>query len=64
VVRQISTVYDHFWNGKWSVPISALAKRNYTKKDFLRIQKKMDQKISKLNFPYPLDQDIKALKRI
>ncbi len=63
VVRQISTVYDHFWNGKWSVPISALAKRTYTKKDLSRIQKMMDQKISKLNFPYPLDQDVKALRK-
>ncbi len=63
VVRQISTVYDHFWNGKWSVPISALAKRTYTKNDLLRIRKMMNQKISKLNFPYPLDQDVKTLRR-
>ena len=63
VVRQISTVYDHFWNGKWSVPISALVKRTYTTKDLFRIKKMVDQKISKLNFPYPLDQDIKTLRR-
>lgn len=63
VVRQISTVYDHFWNGKWSVPISALAKRTYTRKDLLRIQEMMKQKISKLNFPYPLDQDVKTLRK-
>ena len=63
VVRQISTVYDHFWNGKWSVPINALTKRTYTQKDLLRIQEMMKQKISKLDFPYPLDQDVKTLKR-
>ena len=63
VVRQISTVYDNFWNGKWSVPISALAKRTYTHKDLLRIQEMMKQKISKLNFPYPLDQDVQTLRR-
>lgn len=63
VVRQISTVYDHFWNGKWSVPINALTKRTYTQEDLLRIQKMMKQKISKLDFPYPLDQDVKTLRR-
>jgi len=62
VVRQISSVYDHFWNGKWSVPISALTKRSYTKEDLVRIQQFMDQKIAKLNFPYPLNQDVKTLR--
>ena len=64
VVRQISSVYDHFWNGKWSVPISALTKRTYMKNDLLKIQKMMDQKISKLNFPYPLDRMSKHLETI
>ncbi|MEA3492751.1 MAG: phospholipase D family protein [Campylobacterota bacterium] len=63
VVRQISSVYDDFWNGKWSMPISALTKRTYTKGDLSRVQKMMDQKISKLDFPYPLDRDIKTLKK-
>jgi putative cardiolipin synthase len=63
VVRQISTVYDHFWNGKWSVPISALTKRTYTQKDLLKIQEMIKQKISKLDFPYPLDQDVKTLRK-
>ncbi len=63
VVRQISSVYDYFWNGNWSMPISALTKRKYTKDDLSRIQKMMDQKISKLDFPYPLDQDVKTLER-
>ena len=63
VVRQISSVYDHFWNGKWSVPINALTERTYTKEDLLRIQKLMDQKIEKLDFPYPLNQDVKTLRK-
>ncbi len=63
VVRQISSVYDHFWNGKWSVPINALTERTYTKEDLFRIQKSMDQKIEELDFPYPLNQDVKTLKK-
>jgi len=63
VVRQISSVYDHFWNGQWSIPINALAKRTYTKEDLMRVQKAMKHKIEKLNFPYPLNKDIKTLRR-
>jgi len=63
VVRQISSVYDQFWNGEWAVPINALTKRAYTKKDLSRIQKMIDEKIKKLDFPYPLDQDIQTLKK-
>jgi putative cardiolipin synthase len=63
VVRQISNVYDHFWNGKWSVPITALTKRTYTKEDLIRVQKAMHQKIEKMDFPYPLDQDVKTLRK-
>ena len=62
VVREISTVYDHFWNGKWAVPINALTERTYTKADLFKIQQLMTQKIAKLNFPYPLNQDVKTLK--
>ncbi len=33
VVREISAVFDHFWNGEWAVPISALVDRPYTEAD-------------------------------
>ncbi len=63
IVRQISKVYDHFWNGKWAVPITALTKRTYAKDDLMRVQKAMKKKVGKLNFPYPLNQNIKALTK-
>ena len=33
VVREISKVFDYFWNGDWAVPISALVERPYKKSD-------------------------------
>ena len=33
IVRDISKMYDYFWNGKWSVPISVITKKKYTIKD-------------------------------
>ena len=63
VVRQISQVYDHFWNGKWAVPISALANRNYDKNDLSRIRQLFKEKMAALQFPYPLNQSIRSLKK-
>jgi len=63
VVRQISNVYDHFWNGEWSVPISALVTQKYTKQDLDRVRSMMKEKIAHLDFPYPLNNDVKTLKR-
>ncbi len=62
VVRQISNVYDHFWNGNWSVPIAALAGRTYTQEDFARVKQIMQQKIVANNFPYALDRDVSSLR--
>ncbi len=63
VVRQISNVYDHFWNGEWSVPISALVTQKYTKQDLDRVRSMMKEKIAHLDFPYSLNNDVKTLKR-
>lgn len=61
VVRQISNVYDHFWNGDWSVPISVLADRTYTKEDLSSAKEAMRQKIATNDFPYALDKDVSSL---
>ena len=36
VVRDLSRVFDRFWNGDWSVPIAALVDRPYTEADLSR----------------------------
>lgn len=62
IVREISGVYDHFWNGDWAVPIAALAKRAYSNKDLLAVTQTLQKKIASGNFPYPLAKNIKILR--
>ncbi len=62
IVRQISTVYDYFWNGSRSVPIAVLAGRIYTQKDLAEAIQTIDQKLAAINFPYILNRDVKALR--
>jgi putative cardiolipin synthase len=33
IVREVSGVFDRFWNGDWSYPISTLVDRTYTEAD-------------------------------
>ena len=63
VVREISTVFDHFWNGEWALPIAALAGRPYTEADLQTTLAAVRREIATANYyPYPLDQDIGELK--
>jgi len=62
VVRDISGVFDHFLNGEWAVPISALVDQPYTKSDLKAAVSTLRKHIAEDNYPYPLDQDIAALR--
>ncbi len=62
VVREISNVFDHFWNGPWSVPIAALVDRPYTEEDLRATLKTVREQIAEGNYPHPLNQDLTALK--
>ena len=62
VVREISTVFDYFWNGDWAVPISALVDRAYTREDLETMSKNVRKSIAAGNYPYPLGQDVAMLK--
>jgi len=62
IVRQISNVYDYFWNGNWSMPIAALAGRTYTQEDLVKVKQIIRQKITTNHFPYALDKDVKTLR--
>jgi len=63
VVRDISKMYDYFWNGRWSVPISRITKKTYTMEDLEKQRKKLHKKIKKDHYPYPLEKDSKQLQR-
>jgi len=62
VVREISNVFDYFWNGDWAVPISALVDRVYTKEDLETVSNNVNRLIAAGNYPYPLEQDVATLK--
>lgn len=62
VVRETSSVFDYFWNGEWSVPISSLVDRTYTKQDLEEVLSAIRSQIEGSRFPYPLEPDVADLK--
>jgi putative cardiolipin synthase len=62
VVREISTAFDIFWNGDWSVPSAVLVDRPYTEDDLQDALATMRQRIAERDYPHPLDQDVATLK--
>jgi len=62
VVRDLSNVFDRFWNGAWSVPIAALVDRRYGEDDLRAHVQRIREVIAKGDYPHPLDQDVAALK--
>ena len=62
VVREVSNVFDYFWNGEWAVPIAALIDRPHTEADLGESRKALQGLIAENPYPYPLDQDVAALR--
>jgi putative cardiolipin synthase len=61
IVRDLSRVFDHFWNGQWSYPISALVNRAHSRADLGNVVATMQALIQEEEYPYPLNQDIAQL---
>ena len=62
IVREVSDVFDRFWNGEWAVPINSLVDRPYTEADMQAAVATMRARIAEDNYPYPLDHDVDSLK--
>ena len=62
VVRDVSSVFDHFWNGKWSVPIAALVDEPQTESDLQALRDALRNNIAAESYPYPLDDDVAKLR--
>jgi putative cardiolipin synthase len=62
VVREISSVFDHFWNGPWAVPVAALSDRPYTETDLRTAFEAVRKRISDDGYPYPIDRKVSDLK--
>jgi putative cardiolipin synthase len=62
VVRDVSNVFDHFWNSDWSVPVSALVELPYSESDLQAAMRSFRERAAADRYPYPLDKDVAALR--
>ncbi|MCH1917927.1 phospholipase D family protein [Shewanella sp. A3A] len=53
VVRKVSEQFDYFWNGSWSIPISALVELP-SEDEQQQLLRQMRARISQDHYPYPL----------
>ena len=61
VVRDLSGVFDRFWNSPSTVPIAAIVNRAYGPADLDAILIRLREAIATADYPYPIDQDLEEL---
>ena len=61
VVRDLSGVFDQFWNSPSTVPIAAIVNRTYGAADLDAILVRLREAIATADYPYPIDQDLEQL---
>ena len=61
VVRDLSGVFDRYWNSASSVPIAAIVERAYGTADLDAILARLREAIAAADYPYPIDQDLDEL---
>ena len=61
VVRDLSGVFDQFWNSPSTVPIAAIVDRAYGAADLDDILGRLREEIAAADYPYPIDQDLDEL---
>jgi putative cardiolipin synthase len=61
IVREISDVFDHFWNGRWSVPVADIVDRPFEEQDHLTAIAAIREQIDADNYPFPLNIDLGEL---
>ncbi len=61
VVRDLSQVFDRYWNSPSTVPIAALVDRAYGVADLDAILIRLREEIAAADYPYPIDQDLDEL---
>ena len=61
VVRNLSGVFDRFWNSASTVPIATIVDRAYGAADLDAIRIRLRDAIAAADYPYPIDQDLDEL---
>jgi putative cardiolipin synthase len=58
VVRDLSRVFDHFWQGDWSVPVNVLMDRDFGEADLEEARARLQVDIAEGDYPYSVDEDV------
>jgi cardiolipin synthase C len=61
VVRDLSGVFDRYWNSPSTVPIAAIVDRAHGAADLDGILVRLHEAIAAADYPYPIDQDLDEL---
>ena len=61
VVRDLSGVFDRYWNSPSTVPIAAIVDRAHGAADLDAILIRLREEIAAADYPYPIDQDLGEL---
>ena len=61
VVRDLSGVFDQYWNSPSTVPIAAIVDRAHGAADLDGIRVRLREAIAAADYPYPIDQDLDEL---
>ncbi len=61
VVRDLSGVFDQYWNSASTVPIAAIVDRAHGASDLEGILVRLREAIAAADYPYPIDQDLDEL---
>jgi putative cardiolipin synthase len=63
LVREISSVFDRFWNGEWSIPIEAIVQEPVTEARMRETVAQIRSRIAADVYPHPLELDVRDLHR-
>ena len=61
VIRDLSLVFDRYWNSPSTVPIATIVKRPYGAADLTAILTRLRDEIAAADYPYPIDEDLDGL---
>jgi putative cardiolipin synthase len=61
VVRQVSQVFDRFWNGDWAVPMASLVERPFDANDHTEAVAAIRRQIELDRYPFSLKGDVEQL---
>ena len=61
VVRDLSGVFERYWNSASTVPIATIVDRTYGAADLDAILTRLRQEMAAAEYPYPIHQDLEAL---